>query len=97
MIASKDPLGFSRAREGHRWQRRRVIGDWRILVGLRPALRATGWIDNLRRGLKSLMMVFAVLPGLSAAGVAADVADEPRDWRVNGFWFCPQVQAKAFL
>jgi hypothetical protein len=84
MIASKDPLGFSRAREGHRWQRRRVIGDWRILVGLRPALRATGWIDNLRRGLKSLMMVFAVLPGLSAAGVAADVADEPRDWRVRG-------------
>ena len=85
MIASKDPLGFSRAREGHRWQRRRVIGDWRILVGLRPALRATGWIDNLRRGLKSLMMVFAMLLGLPAAGVAAnDVADDPWDLRVRG-------------
>jgi lysophospholipase L1-like esterase len=84
MIASEDPLGFSRAREGHRWPQRHIIGDCGIAVGLRPALRASCWIDNLRRGFRSLMMVSAVLPGLPAAGVAADVADEPWDWRVSG-------------
>lgn len=41
-------------------------------------------MDNLRRGLKSLVMVPALFPGLPATGAAADVADESRDYRVRG-------------
>ena len=79
----KHPSDLSRAREGSRGRRCRIVDDGRIAVGLRISLRTSGLIDNLRLGLMSVMVV-AAFPGFSAAGDATDVAEEPRDWRVRG-------------
>jgi lysophospholipase L1-like esterase len=77
------PSDVSHARERRRRQGRRFSGDGRLAVGLRISLLTSGLIDNLRLGLM-LIAVLAAFPEFSAAGVVADVADEPRDWRVRG-------------